>query len=84
MEPSILSTASTASFDVVFQVSGEGAAVVALVPPRLEDTGVYTCRAVNEIGVDVSVITVNVMGQLCDPIMSIVSMASCNHVSSVS
>ena len=54
------------SEDVVDSFGNIAAAVVALVPPRLEDTGEYTCRAVNEIGVDVSVITVNVMGQLCD------------------
>ena len=69
---------------VMSQVSGEGSAVVALVPPRLEDTGEYTCRAENEIGEDVSTITVNIMGQLCGAIMSIVSMGSCNSISSVS
>ena len=64
------------------QVSGEGSATIPLVPPRLEDTGEYTCRAENEIGEDVSVITVNVMGQWCHAIVSVVScnvsVVSCN------
>lgn len=50
---------------VVFprQISGLGAATVPLVPPTLGDTGEYVCRAVNEIGEDISSIAVNVMGQ---------------------
>ena len=60
-----------------------GSAEVPLVPPRLEDSGQYTCRAENEIGEDVSVITVNVMGQWSHAILSVVSLVSCNCVSSV-
>lgn len=46
------------------QMPGEGSATVPLVPPMLEDAGVYICMAVNRIGVEVKNITVNVMGML--------------------
>lgn len=49
---------------------GEGSATVPLVPPMLEDAGVYICMAINEIGVAVKNITVNVMGML---VVSVVS-----------
>ena len=72
------------------QTVGQGSAVVVLSPPMVEDTGLYMCRAVNEIGEDLSNLIVSVMGQwyhvamLTVSVVSVVSVVSCSHVNCVS
>ena len=69
------------------QTVGQGSAVVVLSPPMVEDTGLYMCRAVNEIGEDLSNLTIRVMGQWCHVAMltvSVVSVVSSSYVNCVS